>query len=357
MTRLAVVWPKPRRHRWRAGETSPDTSPDMSDALRFLEDEGIDVTVEESIGLPLNPFAKQHEFYSGLDPVRAARVAARYRRYDAVICIGDATALVLMWLREKLRFELPIVLIDPALSYDYPRRRRVQDFVLPRASRVIVFGRSQIDYLKREYGSAVNATFMHHRADTSFYAPGRARVGPTVTPYVFSVGNDYSRDFETLAAAARICAAAPDFAHRIVVQTVRKIADPAALDVRRDSVSYPTLRALYEGANVVVLPLRDMIHAGGINTLLEAMAMACPIVISASRGLSDYVVDGQTAVTVPVGDAAAMAAAIQRLARRRDEARTFGEHARRFVVEHCDNRQYAKILADILAEVIAEARH
>ncbi len=100
-----------------------------------------------------------------------------------------------------------------------------------------------------------------------------------------------------------------------------------------------------------------MIHAGGINTLLEAMAMACPIVISASRGLGDYVASGETAITVPVGDAAAMAAAIQRLTRCRDEARRIGEQARRFVVDQCDNRQYAKILGGIVAEVIGETKH
>jgi glycosyltransferase involved in cell wall biosynthesis len=253
---------------------------------------------------------------------------------------------------------MPIVLIDPALSYDYPRRRRVQDYVLPRADRVIVFGRSQIDYLTREYGSAVKVSFMYHRADTTFYAPGRSSPDAASRPYVYSVGNDYSRDFETLAAAARLCVTDPAFDHRIVVQTVRPIAGAGApLEIRRDTVSYPSLRALYEGASVVVLPLRDMIHAGGVNTLLEAMAMACPIVISASRGLSDYVASGETAITVPVGDAAAMAAAILRLTRCRDEARRIGEQARRFVVDHCDNRQYAKRLAGIVADVIGETKH
>src|SRR5262245_2408919 len=150
--RIAVVWPRPREHRWKNGRTSPSNFPDGSDALLYLEDEGFQVSIEESCGRPFNPLVRMHEFYSGLDPVRALRVALRARGYDAAVCVGDASAFVLLWLRERLGFRLPVVLIDPALSTDYPRRKRLQDYVLPRVQRVVVFGRAQLDHLAREYG-------------------------------------------------------------------------------------------------------------------------------------------------------------------------------------------------------------
>src|SRR5262245_19182527 len=127
--RLAVLWPRPRAERWQLGRTSPDHYPELSDGLLLLEEMGFHLSLEESLGLPWNPLARHHEFYSGLDPLRALRVFARTHRYDAVVCVGDATAFVPLWLRRLTRIRCPVLLIDPALSFDYPRRRRLQDFV------------------------------------------------------------------------------------------------------------------------------------------------------------------------------------------------------------------------------------
>ena len=137
--RLALVWPKPRAHRWTLGEREPAEYPDLSDGLRFLVDQGFDVAIEESCGVPLNPLANMHEFYSGLDPARAARLVTRLGRYDGIVCVGDATAYVLIHLMRLLRRRRPIVLVDPALSDGYPRRKKLQDYVLPRVSRVVVY--------------------------------------------------------------------------------------------------------------------------------------------------------------------------------------------------------------------------
>lgn len=346
------MWPKPRASRVAQSRQNGDRCPDFSDGLAFLQQEGVEIVIEESLGFPLNPFARVHEFYSGLDPLRAMRLLARVRRYDAAICVGDATAFVLTWLRDRFRLRLPIVVIDPALSYSYPRRKRLQDYVLPRASCVVVFGESQLHYLRTEYGDAVRTAQLMHRADVDFYRPG----APTAddAPYIFSVGNDVSRDFETLAHAARLCAASPNFRHRVVIQTTRAVAnDGGLLDIRSQTVPYTELRALYQHAALVVLPLHDMVHPGGINTLLEAMATARPIVVSDSKGVRDYVRHGETMLAVPPADPRALAEAMLRLTNAPDEARRLGERARHFVVEHCDNRVYARHLAEIVRRAVA----
>lgn len=215
---LVVVWPRPRKERWQLGRTSSHEFPDLSDAFTYLEEHGIEVTIEESLPWPLNALINMHEFYSGLDPLRAARIAARARRYDAVICIGDATAFALVWLRWHLRLRFAIILIDPALSPGYPKRKRLQDYVLPKVDHVIVYGRVQLEYLAREYGSSVRASFLYHRADPDFYQSS-VNQAADIPPYIFSVGLDQSRDFETFAHAARRCASTPGFGHRFVLQT------------------------------------------------------------------------------------------------------------------------------------------
>jgi len=257
-----------------------------------------------------------------------------------------------MRLRDALRIHLPIVVIDPALSYNYPRRRKLQDYVLPRANRIVVFGEAQIDYLRKEYGSAVRATLLYHRADVDFYRPAEPRQGGE-RPYIYSVGNDVSRDFDTLARAAKICAATPGFTHRFVVQTKNPLPnEDGLLDVRADTVPYTELRTLYQHASVVALPLHDMIHPGGINTLLEAMGTGSPIVVSDSRCVKDYVQNGVTMIATPPGDAQALATAILKLIQSPDEARRLANNARRWVVEHCDNRVYARQLAEVVRQAL-----
>jgi glycosyltransferase involved in cell wall biosynthesis len=353
--RVAVVWPRPRRDRWRLGQTNPHDYPDLSDGLLFLEDHQIQVTIEESLPFPWNPLVRMHEFYSGLDPVRAARIAARATKYDAVLCIGDATAYLVLWLRRVFGFRTAILLIDPALSPGYARRKRLQDYVIPQVDGVVVYGRVQLDHLAQEYGSAIRASFLYHRADVNFYTPSDQQT-TAADPYVFSVGLDESRDFETLAAAARYCRDDLGMTERFVLRTPRSVTQPGGLEIQRDSVSYGGLRDLYRGASVVVLPLRDRLHAGGINTLLEAMATGRPVVVSASRGIADYVRDGETVRVVAPGDVRAMSRAIAELIADPREARRLGDNARRFVVERCENRVYAGALAPIIRDIVDSRR-
>jgi glycosyltransferase involved in cell wall biosynthesis len=349
--RVAVVWPRPRQARWRLGQTAPDEYPDLSDALLFLEEQGIDVAIEESLGSPWNPLASMHEFYSGLDPVRALRVAARARRYDSILCIGDATAFVLVWLRRIFGFRAPILLVDPAVSPGYPRRKRLQDYVIPRVDRVVVYGRVQLDYLASEYGTAAKGSFLYHRGDVEFYRPPESASAQT-NPYVFSIGLDESRDFDTLAHAARRSRDQLGVTHRFVLQTTRAVAEPGILEIHRDPVSFPKLRQLYQEASLVVLPLRDRLHPGGINTLLEAMATGRAIVVSRSRGILDYVIDGETARVVAPGNVEEMSNAIAELLANPREAARLGANARRFVVERCDNRVYAAEFASVIRNVV-----
>jgi glycosyltransferase involved in cell wall biosynthesis len=350
--RIAVVWPRPRKDRWQLGRTVPDQFPDLSDALLCLEDQGFQVTIEDSLGLPWNPLARMHEFYSGLDPLRAARVLARFRRYDAVISVGCSSAFFVVMLRRLLGLRLPIVLIDPALSYDYPRRKRLQDRVLPHVQKVVVFGRAQLDYLRREYGDRVDAAFLHHRADTDFYSPGPApEQSPPDQPYIFSIGNDCSRDFDTLARAVRLCAGHPGYAHRCLIHTTLPVSDPGpGVEVCNTRVSYTELRDLYRRASLVVLPLRDMLHAGGINSLLEAMATAKPVIVSRSQGILDYVADGESAALVEPGNAEALARAILQLLGSPQEAGRLGRNARKFVTDHCWNAVYTRALGALIRE-------
>lgn len=74
------------------------------------------------------------------------------------------------------------------------------------------------------------------------------------------------------------------------------------------SAAVPRLLA---GADVFVLP---SLHEGLGIAAIEAMAAGLPVIASRVGGLAEIVVDGETGILVPAGDAAALAAAIRRVA-------------------------------------------
>ncbi len=81
--------------------------------------------------------------------------------------------------------------------------------------------------------------------------------------------------------------------------------------------------------DVVVVPS----HTEGLsNSLLEAMAMARPVVATAVGGNPDAVEAGVSGLLVPPRDPEALAAAVLHLLERPDEARRLGEAARRRVL-------------------------
>jgi glycosyltransferase involved in cell wall biosynthesis len=96
----------------------------------------------------------------------------------------------------------------------------------------------------------------------------------------------------------------------------------------RGRVSEAELQAAYAGADAFVLPAvldrRGDTEGLGV-VLLEAMNQRVPVIASAIGGIRDIVEDGVSGLLVPPGDAAALAAALERLARAPDLAARLGE--------------------------------
>ena len=89
------------------------------------------------------------------------------------------------------------------------------------------------------------------------------------------------------------------------------------------------MREVWARAHIAVLP---SFHEGLPKSLLEAAACARPIVATDIPGCREVAIAGHNAVLVPVGDAAALADAIERLARDDGLRQRFGA-ASRSVVE------------------------
>ncbi len=105
----------------------------------------------------------------------------------------------------------------------------------------------------------------------------------------------------------------------------------------RGRVSAEELRAAYEAADVLALPsiLDSRSDTEGLGVvLLEAMSYGVPVIGSRVGGIPDIIVDGETGLLVPPGDATVLARTLERLATDAQLRARLGRAGREHVREH-----------------------
>ncbi|MFL5560770.1 MAG: glycosyltransferase family 4 protein [Gemmatimonadaceae bacterium] len=122
----------------------------------------------------------------------------------------------------------------------------------------------------------------------------------------------------------------------------------------RGRVSDEELASAYSTADLFVLPAvldaRGDTEGLGV-VLLEAMASHVPVLASAAGGITDVIVDGESGILVPPGDAAALSNALRRVAGDPALRATLAANGARRVREHFS----WDAIADRWAEVYREA--
>ena len=247
------------------------------------------------------------------------------------------------------RSRVPHVVVAHHLTA--PRRQAFQRRTgwLQRVDRVVVLARPQARYLLDVVGlPEERVRFVYDKVDHRFFTP---LDGPD-EGFVLAVGRS-RRDYPTLVEALR-----PLDTPAVILPTSPWLSR-GGLDVPLPSqvqvmsgVSAQALRSLYDRASVVVVPLQaGTDFAAGVNAVLEAMAMAKPLVVSDVAGIRDYVVDGETAVLVPAGDPAALRVAVADLLAAPERRRRLGAAAREVVEGGRNLDGYVAAIAAAVAEV------
>lgn len=176
---------------------------------------------------------------------------------------------------------------------------------------------------------------VQHPVDQDFFTPMDVE-----RETVFSAG-ETQRDFPTLIEAARslgiptVIAATRVGVQKGLRTTFSDARDQADLpeNLTIEGMDPLTLRHAYAAAKVVVVPLVPAQNNAGISVILEAMAMARPVVVSRTVGQVDVVQDGVTGIFVPPGDPVALRAAILELAGDPEAAEAMGRRGRQQVIE------------------------
>ena len=290
----------------------------------------------------------------GRDVLLAWACCRRRKRYEVIFTDGEQIGLpyaAMAWLtRRRPRH----VMIGHRLS---PRKKVLVHRWLRLGRRidvVIVYAATQREVAIRELGypseRVVLTPFM---VDTEFWRP--EQVTPHRRRMICAVGQEL-RDYPTLVDAVRgldvevVVAAASPWSKR--TDTSAGLDVPANVTVKGYNLF--DLRQLYADAAFVVVPLQETDFQAGITTILEAMSMGRAVVCTRTTGQTDVVVDDENGVYVPVSDAQALRAAIERLLGDVREAERLGSNGRQWVRTHADIELYARSLAHVVGRANGE---
>jgi glycosyltransferase involved in cell wall biosynthesis len=272
------------------------------------------------------------------------------RRTDVVVT-GLSTLFPLFARCRRFR----TVVLNYGLNQIYRRasgpRRALIRASLSSTARIVCFGESQRDELIALGMSSEDAVVtVPLGVDAGWFAP-RAEE-PASRPFILAVGKDLGRDFATFGAAVD----GVDARVEVIALPRNLVGVTLPANALARQVGIKELRDLYAKSSCVVVPQRREAYAlgadGGITVLLEAMAMAKPIVASDRAILRDYVDDGVEALLVPPEDPAALRAAIERVLDDPELSRALGLAARRRIERAHTSRDFAARLAPVLRAVV-----
>jgi glycosyltransferase involved in cell wall biosynthesis len=285
-------------------------------------------------------------------PPRLGRVAWNLRELVAPWELGGADVVVtplatFFPLMARARRGPRVVVVNYGLCTTWRRstgaRRRLLSASLRSAAAVVCLGESQSALTREQTGA--HAVTVPLGTDEAFWSP---REPPAGERGVLAVGKDLARDYGTLAEAVRGLGAPVDVvAHPRSLVGVRL---PAGVRTHLDGRA--ELRDLYARAACVVIPQRAEGYpygseGGGLTALLEAWAMARPVVATDRSILRDYVSE-RTGLIVRSGDPAALRAAIERVLGDPELAARLGAAGREQVEREHTTRRFAERLAPIL---------
>jgi glycosyltransferase involved in cell wall biosynthesis len=268
----------------------------------------------------------------------AGEVLRRQAEYDAVVTWGEKITFALLahqfsgpskpHVALMYQFEKPNIRVPMALL-----KRKIQS--------VVTWSSVQRRVLIEQIGFPAERVYLiRHYVDQIFYRPR------TVEADMISAVGAEMRDYVTLKVALQgtdvRCHIAADHVRvpgRLRLLNDRRVAieavgGPASSQLTQGRMTLLQLRDLYARSRFVVIPLLHSDTDNGVTCILQAMAMGKPVICSRTRGQVDVIQDGVTGLYVPVGDAAAMRAAILSLWNDPQRARQMGQNARAFIEKY-----------------------
>jgi glycosyltransferase involved in cell wall biosynthesis len=269
----------------------------------------------------------------------AREVQHLHAQYDAVVTWGEKLSLAMLVQQQLASASKPHI----AMMYQFekPNIRLPLNAFKRNLHAVVTWSSVQRRALiERIRFPSERVYLIRHYVDQVFYSP-RA-----VEADMICAGGAEMRDYTTFLEAVRGTGIRAHIAtdHVRIPGRLRLLNDRrVSLDdlitsadgqVTQGRMPLTGLRDLYARSRFVVVPLLPSDTDNGVTVILEAMAMGKPVICSRTRGQVDVIEEGITGHYVPVGDAAAMRAAILSLWNDPLRASHMGRNARALVEKH-----------------------
>jgi glycosyltransferase involved in cell wall biosynthesis len=296
------------------------------------------------------------DFASVLASLRTANEA------DVIFSTVDTVGIPLVLLKRARLLRPPLVYAAVGLPERLAQLRgsavrRLYASALRRAHTIVTYAESEARWLRAWLGaSAPPVVFIPFGVDVKAFSP-RDEPAPRVVDVV-SVGADPRRDFDLL---RDVASRQSELSFRIVATTdrARALAPLPANVALETDVPLERVRDLLGAAHVVALPLRSNSYSGATTVLLQAMAMAKPVIVSrtdaiaAGYGLEDRV----NCRLVEPGDAELFERTLLETLTDADAAVSLGVRARELVEREFSWEHYTDGLWRILAAAANRDNH
>ena len=289
------------------------------------------------------------DFASMLPSLRALNAS------DVVFSTVDTVGIPLLLLKRAGLLRVSLVYVSIGLPERLEqlrgtRIRRLYADALRGAERIIAYSGNEAERLRDWIGPAAPpVVFVPFGVDLHAFRPV-ADIEPDVD--VLSIGADPRRDFELL---LTIAARRPELSFRIVASAEHA----RALGSRSRNVELETdvpleqVRDRLARAKVVALPVRDNSYSGATTVLLQAMAMAKPVVVSrtAAIAVGYHLEDGVNCRLVEPGDLGAFEDALLEEVTGAGAVSDLGARARQTVERSLSWERYTEALWQVLREI------
>lgn len=288
-----------------------------------------------------------------IDLFESIQVSQRLSQYNVVLSASEKTALPLSMLLTLNRQSVPHVVISHHLSsnnksYLFQIWKLYKSF-----DHIICVSKAQADFAIQKLEFPVSKVhFIYDKVDHHFFRP----MEDEPEDYILAVGQE-QRDYRTLQKALAgtgikliVVASSHWSTYRLPV-----FGDKYTQIVK--NIPYTLLRSLYARARLVVIPLNCVDYAAGANSILEAMAMGKPVIVSHTAGINEYIVDGETGVFVKPGDSTVLREKILSLWSDFPAQKQLGANARKAIETKMNLHIYVENVVEIIKNVLHESNH
>jgi glycosyltransferase involved in cell wall biosynthesis len=314
--------------------------------------------------------------FVGMAPLQAWLAFRERHRHDVIVTDGEHIGIPLALLLKLARSRVGHVTIGHRLTAGKKRPFFRLLKVHSKMDRIVLHARRQHELAIHELGiPAERLALIPYQVDSGYWQPSSDIAEER---QICSAGLEF-RDYPTLMRAVEgldvkvVIGAASHWSKRRNTAASERL--PANVEV--GAFDYAALRDVYARSAIVVVPLDEIDFQAGITTILEAMAMGKPVVVTHTRGQTDVVEDRRSATRgaellvrprsltrdlaegqglrvepnglyVPQGDSAALRKAIVYLLDNPDVRRELGSAGRRTVERLLTVDHFAERVRDLV---------